>query len=146
MNAPSPPQRPQRCGVVAVIQRVDDGQTRFLVIRRSEIVSAPGAFCFPGGGVDPGETEEVALPRELQEEVNIQSPRLIKRIWNSHSRRGVALAWWIVEIDDDETLTPDPAEVAEIHWWTIEEMRASGNLLDSNEEFLQHWEAGAFEP
>jgi len=50
--------------VVAVILRGE----RFLVICRSQQVRAPGMYCFPGGGIEPGETEEQALRRELLEE------------------------------------------------------------------------------
>lgn len=152
----------ERCGVIAIIRKMDDDSRpspdkpdrfpdrfhrpdRFLVIRRSQSVTAPGTYCFPGGGVEPGETDEVALPRELNEELSIENPRLIQKVWHSRSRSGVLLAWWIVEIDEaHERLVPDPAEVAEVHWWTAEEMRATGKLLDSNEAFLQRWEKGEF--
>lgn len=66
-----------RRGVVAVVTRAD----RFLVIRRSAHVVAPGAFCFPGGGIEPGENEEQALVREFLEELNaaIEPVRLLWR-------------------------------------------------------------------
>ena len=57
-------------------------QNRFLVIRRSSTVMAPGAFCFPGGGIESGETEEIALVRELQEELAVQS-KPVRRIWRN---------------------------------------------------------------
>jgi 8-oxo-dGTP pyrophosphatase MutT (NUDIX family) len=57
----------RRYGVVAVILRDE----RFLVIRRSQQVAAPGKYCFPGGGIESGETESVALERELLEELNV---------------------------------------------------------------------------
>ena len=136
----SPNEPPKRHGVIAVICR----QQSFLVIRRSQTVTAPGAYCFPGGSIEEGESESDALVRELKEELDIDSSRLLRRLGDSQSRRGVQLAWWSVTIDDFESLRPDPAEVAEVHWWTIDEMRATQNLLDSNEEFLQKWERGEF--
>ena len=54
-----------RYGAVAVVLR----EKKLLAIQRSFTVAAPGAFCFPGGGIEPGETEEIALARELQEEL-----------------------------------------------------------------------------
>ncbi len=57
--------RGRRRGVVGVAVR--EGQ--LLVIRRSQTVEAPGAYCFPGGAIDPGETEQDALRREFQEEL-----------------------------------------------------------------------------
>ena len=51
-----PPLEIRRRGVVAVIVR----DQRLLVIRRASGVAAPGMYCFPGGGIEPGEIEEEA--------------------------------------------------------------------------------------
>ncbi len=57
-DEPLPPElRIRRRGVVAVVMRGD----RFLTIRRSAEVLAPGKYCFPGGGIEAGETEVAAL-------------------------------------------------------------------------------------
>ena len=47
-------EKPWRRGVVGVV--VEGG--RLLVIERSQTVEAPGMFCFPGGGIEPGEAEQ----------------------------------------------------------------------------------------
>ena len=63
---PSSVERPpgHRRGAVAVVMRKD----RFLVIRRSAVVRAPGAFCFPGGGIEDTESEvEAALTLLLED-------------------------------------------------------------------------------
>ena len=59
---------PRHRGVVAVVVR--DG--RFLVIRRSNRVVAPGMICFPGGGVEADESEEETLIREIREELGVE--------------------------------------------------------------------------
>jgi hypothetical protein len=41
---------------------------RLLVLRRSQESDHPGTYCFPGGGVEEGETYEDAARRELHEE------------------------------------------------------------------------------
>ncbi len=143
----------RRRGVIAVICQAFTGSSRasgamapsadtsrFLVIRRSQTVTAPGAWCFPGGGVESGESEPEALCRELYEELAIQRPIPGQRIWSSRSQRGVQLAWWTVAIDAEEVIVPNPEEVAAVRWWTPAEMRATGKLLESNELFLRHWE------
>ncbi len=55
--------------VVAVALVDIDG--RVLIARRPERKSMAGLWEFPGGKVDPGETPEQALIRELREEIGI---------------------------------------------------------------------------
>ena len=131
--------RPRR-GVVAVIVR---GQT-LLVIRRAQGIAAPGKYCFPGGGIEQGESEEQALVRELQEELGA-SVQPLRRLWDSVTPWGVELAWWLAELDERAILVANPAEVAASHWLTIAEMEALEELLESNREFLRRIRAGAIE-
>lgn len=51
-----------RRGAVAIIVR----EARCLMIRRAEGIAVPGAYCFPGGGIEDGETEAQAVRRELR--------------------------------------------------------------------------------
>ena len=81
----------RRRGAVAVVIR----DARFLVIRRSAQVVASGAFCFPGGGIEAGESEEQALVREFQEELGA-AVRPVRCIWTSITRWHVELAWWLL--------------------------------------------------
>jgi 8-oxo-dGTP diphosphatase len=131
MNPSPPHHRATRSGVVAVITH----QERFLVIRRSHLVRAPRAVCFPGGGIEPGETESVALLRELQEELAAKA-RAICRLWESRSASGLHLAWWRAELEANCVLEANPAEVEAIHWWTAEELLRHPDLLPSNRAFL----------
>jgi 8-oxo-dGTP pyrophosphatase MutT (NUDIX family) len=124
-------------GVVAVIC---DGN-RFLVIRRSQLVRAPGMYCFPGGAIEAGETEEQALCRELVEELSVTG-RPLRRLWESVTPWQVHLAWWLAEIDAAATIVPQPAEVESHHWLTAAEIRKLPQLLASNSEFLDAWERG----
>jgi 8-oxo-dGTP diphosphatase len=127
----------RRHGVVAVVRR----DQRFLVIRRSAHVTAPRMFCFPGGGIEPGEDEPQALVRELQEELGaVVVP--VRRMWHCVTRWNVSLAWWESTLVDHATLSPNPAEVESFHWLTAEEMRSLPNMLESNHWFLQAIEAG----
>jgi 8-oxo-dGTP pyrophosphatase MutT (NUDIX family) len=125
---------------VAVIREND----RFLVIRRARSVRAPRAFCFPGGGVEPGESEPVALRRELREELSAQV-RIDRRLWRSVSASGVQLAWWQAQLEHNSPMQANPAEVESVHWLTIAEMLQLPQLLPSNREFLSALERGEFQ-
>ena len=50
-----------------------DADGRVLIAQRPEGKSMAGLWEFPGGKVDPGETPEQALIRELREELNIDT-------------------------------------------------------------------------
>ena len=130
--------RPVR-GVVAVIVR----EGKLLVIERSQTVRAPGMFCFPGGAIEEGESEEAAVTRELLEELSLVA-RPDRPLYSSVTPWGVALSWWLAKIDAQIPL-PNPAEVASFHWLTVAEFRSLEKMLASNLEFLDAWERREFE-
>jgi 8-oxo-dGTP pyrophosphatase MutT (NUDIX family) len=126
------PDDPGRRGAVAIALR----EGRMLVIRRSKHVVAPLVYCFPGGGIEAGESEEEALVRECREEVGVTLAP-IRRLWECTTAWKVHLAWWLAEITPDAQPTPNPREVESIHWFTPEEMAALADLLPSNKDFLE---------
>jgi 8-oxo-dGTP diphosphatase len=121
-----------RRGAVAVIER----QGRLLVIRRSAHVLAPRQFCFPGGGLEPGETEAEALVRELQEELNCRV-QPVQRLWETVTRWRIHLAWWQAAIEGCTEPWPNPLEVESIHWFTPHEIVALPELLEGNRPFVE---------
>ena len=125
--------QPVRRGVVAVIVR----EGRFLVIRRSQTVIAPGMYCFPGGGIEGQETDATALVRELREELAVEI-RANRLLWTCVTPWNVHLSWWLSEFvsTGELELIPNPAEVESVHWLTCEEMLALPDLLASNRCFL----------
>ncbi len=131
--------RPVR-GVVAVVVR----EQKLLVIERSQLVRAPGMFCFPGGASEEGESEPAALARELIEELALAAAP-VRRLWNSVTPWGVALSWWLATIGEGTNPEPNAAEVASCHWLSVAEFRRLEKLLASNLEFLDAWERGEFE-
>jgi 8-oxo-dGTP pyrophosphatase MutT (NUDIX family) len=122
----------RRRGVVAVVVR----QGRLLVIRRSQSVVAPGTVCFPGGGIEPGESELDALVREIGEELGSRAVP-IRPLWRSVTPWNVALSWWLAELDAVHSLVPNLDEVESIHWLSPRELLEHPELLSSNREFLE---------
>ncbi len=131
------PETPGRRAAVAIIIHDD----RMLVIRRARHVIAPLAYCFPGGGIEEGETEEAAVIREVQEETGIRI-RPTRRLWQCVTAWKVQLAWWLADMDPVAVPVPNPREVESIHWLTPREMAGMPDLLDSNREFLDLIERG----
>jgi 8-oxo-dGTP diphosphatase len=110
-----------------------DGDGRVLLSQRPEGKSLAGLWEFPGGKVEPGETPEAALIRELLEELGIDTwksclaplsfashsyetfhllmPLFACRRWSGipRSREGQKLAW--VRARDLTTYPMPPADI-----------------------------------
>jgi 8-oxo-dGTP diphosphatase len=67
----SSPAKPPKSPFIVVAAALVDRDGRLLVQRRPEGLSMAGLWEFPGGKLEPGETPEQALIRELGEELAI---------------------------------------------------------------------------
>lgn len=65
------PRKPPKNDLVVVAAALVDRDGRLLVQQRPEGLPMAGLWEFPGGKVEPGETPEQALIRELAEELGI---------------------------------------------------------------------------
>lgn len=126
-----------RQAVVGVAMRDD----QFLIIRRSQLVRAPGKLCMPGGRLEPGESQRAAVLRELREELDVQvEPNRL--IWNSISPWGTELFWWSIHLSGTAEIVPNPLEVDSFAWMTAEQMLAAPDLLQSALNFLISFQDG----
>ncbi|MEU0246403.1 NUDIX domain-containing protein [Streptomyces sp. NPDC006235] len=122
----------QRQAIVAVLRRGD----RVLAIRRGPRVARPGYWQPLSGKLEPGETQEQAVVREVREEVGLTVVPLAK-VWESETDdRLFRLHWWTARADTGEVV-PDPGEVAETRWVTPEEFLTLDPVFDGDREFFE---------
>ena len=110
---------PARDAVAAIIRRGE----RFLFVKRSEFCAgAVGYWCPVSGRLEPGETQEQALAREVFEEVglHIVATRKVGELLILDGR--CLLHYWTTEIVSGEARIASP-EVAALTWATMDELR-----------------------
>lgn len=119
-------------GVVAIIQ---DGE-RYLMIRRPDDIRAGGYWCFVGGEIEKGETQEQALVREVGEEVGLEVEP-VEKVWQCASlTKEWLLHFWTVNLLHDR-VRANPPEVAECRWLTVDEILELSKLIPSVPEFFR---------
>lgn len=128
-----------RRGVIGVLHDAD----HYLVIQRAACVAAGGAWCFPGGHVEPGENARRAVVRELHEELGIHV-RPTFRLGAVPGRSDVMLVIWVVE-HVAGSFDLNEREIAAMCWLTADEIRAMPAGLASNVpvvDRLERWRRG----
>lgn len=110
--------------------------SRFLVIERSQYVIAPGKICFPGGSIEPGESPESALQRELAEELNLDVVPEYE-VYQSITPWNCKVHWWKIRCNNLKDIKPDPREVAAWFWMDAQQLVDHPGLLTSNRQFLE---------
>lgn len=81
--------------VVVVAAVIEEGD-RFLVTRRQQGVHLAGLWEFPGGKIDPAETHQAALRREIREELDadVEVQQLLLHTTHAYPDRTVSLYFY----------------------------------------------------
>jgi 8-oxo-dGTP diphosphatase len=122
--------------VHGVVVACRDERGRWLCIRRSRHVAAPLKVCFPGGGIEAGESQESAVIREMSEELGI-AVKPIRCVWRWESPTSELTLWgWIAEREPGE-IVPDPNEVAEVLWLGSKQAIQHPDAMPTNRNFIE---------
>jgi len=106
------PSERQRLLVVAALIRDDD---KFLLSRRREDQTFPLHWEFPGGKVEPGEAPEVALIREIREELgcSIRVGKIEEVVFHAYDTFDLYMLLYDCAI---ESGVPKAVEVQRVAW------------------------------
>ena len=109
----------KRVHVAAAVIRGTDG--KILIARRADSQHQGGLWEFPGGKVEAGESVEMALGRELQEElgITVESARPLIKVQHDYPDKQVLLDVWEVS---SFTGQPHGAEGQPLAWVTQREL------------------------
>lgn len=120
---------------VSLLMVVKDN--KILLFKRSETdESNPGKWAMIGGGVDPGETPEQALTREVKEEAGVflQNFTNLKR----YEYGNVILNVFYTNTFDDASIKLNK-EHSEYKYFTKEELENEKNTISTNIQFMNDY-------
>ncbi|SOD93544.1 NAD(+) diphosphatase [Blastococcus haudaquaticus] len=106
----------------AVIMLVHDGADRVLLGRQA--VWPPGRFSILAGFVEPGESAEAAVVREVAEEVGLRVTDIRYVGSQPWPFPQSLMLGFVARVEGEEEIVLDPTEIEEARWFTREELRS----------------------
>jgi len=132
----------------AVIMLVHDGGDRVVLGRQA--VWPPGRFSILAGFVEPGESAEAAVAREVAEEVGLRVTDVRYVASQPWPFPQSLMLGFVARADDPGELVLDPDEIEEARWFTREELRRGAGPralpppVSIARHLLDRWVAGEF--
>lgn len=113
---------------------IHDGKA--FVAKRGPEGSFRGCWEFPGGKVEPGESDEIALAREFEEEfgIAVSAKSLLGETVFPHRGKDRILAAWLIELAPFNK--PRLLEHEDMAWASAAELEAL-RLVDSDRKLLE---------
>jgi NAD+ diphosphatase len=132
----------------AVIMLVHDGADRVVLGRQA--VWPPGRFSILAGFVEPGESAEAAVAREVAEEVGLQVTDIRYVGSQPWPFPQSLMLGFVARAESGDTLRLDPDEIEEARWFTRDELRSGAGPralpppVSIARHILDRWIAGEF--
>lgn len=117
----------RRAAVLVPLLDAEDGLEILLTVRSAKLSNHAGEIAFPGGRVEPGETDLQAALRETHEEVGlIVSPEeVLGRLSDHPSPAGFVATPFVARLKWPQLVTPDPDEVAKVFTVPLAALKAT---------------------
>ncbi len=128
---------PTRPAATVLVLRDTPAGVEVLMTRRSPTASfAPGAFVFPGGGIDAGDAAAHAQARRRASQGDLQLTQAIAAIRESYEELGVLLAWRA----DGRPAGAEEVAALDRHAPLLPQCAARGLTLAADQVFtFAHW-------
>jgi 8-oxo-dGTP diphosphatase len=125
--------------VIAVVAAVIEHDGAFLVTRRQSGVHLAGMWEFPGGKIDPAETHEQALRREMREELgaDVEVNELLYYTVHGYDDRTVSLYFYHCTLKGE----PTPQLGQQMRWVPRAELATLG-FPPADEQLIKRLVAG----
>lgn len=107
--------------VIRVVAAVIESEGRYLITQRNASAVLPLLWEFPGGKVEPGETDEAALEREVVGRIGVEvvvGAKIGEHV-HEYARYEVRMVMFSCRLP--EGAEPYPATVADLRWVTSKE-------------------------
>jgi mutator protein MutT len=126
--------------VIAVVAAVIERDGAFLVTRRQPGVHLAGMWEFPGGKIDPAETHEQALRREMREELDtdVSMKELVHYTVHGYADRTVSLYFYRCTLQGE----PSPQLGQQMRWVPRAELPTLG-FPPADKELIKRLVSGA---
>ena len=112
-----------------------DAQGRVLLAERPAGKHMAGRWEFPGGKIEPGESERQALARELHEELGIEvsDAHRVLVLRHDYAERRVEISMWVVERYAGEPRGLDGQRLK----WVAPERLPDEDVLEADRPFIE---------
>ena len=135
----------RKASVGIIVVGNDKGEAGFILTRRGKgLRNHSYQYALPGGRIDPGETREETVLREINEEIGItvSNEQILGCLDEYETRSGFSITPVVLWVNDLSSLEAEPGEVEEIFIIDIEELfRADSpkwvSIEESNLKVLQ---------
>ncbi len=115
----------RKASVGIIIVESQEGKAGFILTRRSKgLRNHSYQYALPGGRIDPGETREETVLREVREEIGISvsNNEILGCLDEYETRSGFSITPVVLWVEDLTTMVPEPNEVDEILIIDLEEL------------------------